>query len=626
MAVESRSQVSQPPAERPSLVDVVEQLARFDGPPEQFLLTLLTVQCRIAGAQGAAILRSNAEGQTEVLSLFPAPPSPEAPTPLWLAQAAELTAAAIAAGRVTVKPLHGADDLYGQSSSRFLILIPIRGGTAVRGLTAFYIETNQQAMLQIARERLELTSSWLSLYEMRLTLQRRQADLRRLRVTMETLVAVNEQERFAGTAMTLCNEVSSRWQADRVGIGLLKGRYIKLKALSHTEKFSRKQKLVQDIEAAMEECIDQNVEIIHPAPENATYVSRACNEMCKLHGPSSLVLMPLRRAGEPMAVLMVQRPVDRPFSLEELEALRLACDLTTPRVAVLEQHDKWVGAKLAEGIKKSGRWIVGPKHTWAKLIVLGVIAVGLFICLAEGDRQAEAPFTLQASQKQVVSAPFNGRLVGVTHRPGDKVLAGDTLAQIRTDDIDDKMAYALAQLDGFERQASEAKSSRDTVRQQLAEAKAREVGAQIRLLQRQRQLATITAPIDGTVLSKDWTQNLTEVQVGQELFEVAPVDRIWAELAVPEDQIADVEPGMYGELASVGYPDQKVRFRVERINPAAEVVDQKNIFRVRVELLDRRGWMRIGVEGVGKVTLGKDTYARLWTKRLVNWVRMKLWI
>ena len=142
----------------------------------------------------------------------------------------------------------------------------------------------------------------------------------------------------------------------------------------------------------MEECIDQNVEIIHPAPEHATFVSRATSELCKRHGPSAVVSMPLRQAGEPIAVLTVHRPVDRPFSLEELESLRLACDLCTPRVAVLNEHDRWFGSKLASGTRKALGWAVGNKHTWAKLIVIIVLAVGLFISRSpRASREAGGP-------------------------------------------------------------------------------------------------------------------------------------------------------------------------------------------------------------------------------------------
>ncbi len=79
---------------------------------------------------------------------------------------------------------------------------------------------------------------------------------RRLQQAMETLSAVNRHRRFTGSAMAFCNEAAAQWQCERVSLGFLRGRYVHLAAMSHTESFSRKMKVVQDIESVMEECLD----------------------------------------------------------------------------------------------------------------------------------------------------------------------------------------------------------------------------------------------------------------------------------------------------------------------------------------------------------------------------------
>ncbi|MHC4295300.1 MAG: HlyD family efflux transporter periplasmic adaptor subunit, partial [Planctomycetota bacterium] len=83
---------------------------------------------------------------------------------------------------------------------------------------------------------------------------------------------------------------------------------------------------------------------------------------------------------------------------------------------------------------------------------------------------------------------------------------------------------------------------------------------------------------------------------------------------------------LLGELATEGKPGVRIPFAVERINPVAEVVEDKNVFKVRVRLLERPYQMVPGMEGVAKIRIGRRTYAYLWTRKLVNWVRMKLWI
>jgi hypothetical protein len=56
------------------------------------------------------------------------------------------------------------------------------------------------------------------------------------------------------------------------------------------------------------------------------------------------------------------------------------------------------------------------------------------------------------------------------------------------------------------------------------------------------------------------------------------------------------------------------------------VVDHQNVFKVRVQLLEQRDWMRPGMEGIAKISVGKKRYVWLWSHRLTNWLRMKLWL
>jgi len=95
---------------------------------------------------------------------------------------------------------------------------------------------------------------------------------------------------------------------------------------------------------------------------------------------------------------------------------------------------------------------------------------------------------------------------------------------------------------------------------------------------------------------------------------------------VHEDSILLLKEGQTGELAAVGHPNQKIRFVIERINPMAEMVEQQNSFRVRARLSERPDWMRPGMEGRARIDVGEKRYAWIWTHRVTDWLRMKLWL
>ena len=289
---------------------------------------------------------------------------------------------------------------------------------------------------------------------------------------------------------------------------------------------------------------------------------------------------------------------------------------------------------MREGLAK----FIGPKHTWLKVAAIFIFAVLMFLIFVKGDYKAEASFVIEATQRQIISAPFDGYLKDVHVRPASQVKAGSTvLATLEDAELELQLAEAEAQRLAYLKEEASAMRDGKTSEAQIARANADQVKAKIKLLEYKIDRASMVSPIDGIVLKGDLErQKGALVEAGDGLFEVAPLESLNAELLVPEDQISDVVKAFEeakkegnsvgGQLATVSEPDKKINFIVENINPVAEVLDQKNVFRVRVELLERPRGILPGLEGVGKIKVGRRSYLFLFTRRLVNWVRMKLWL
>jgi len=501
---------------------------------------------------------------------------------------------------------------------------------------------------------------------------RRALELERLKASFEVLSAVNAPARFLASAMALCNELASRYKAERVGIGFLKGRYIRLKALSHTEKITRQMQLVLDIESAMEECLDQDVEVVVPATKDASYVYRATSKLSLHHGRNAICSLPLRRKvalakkadrafeSDVVAVLTIERTADKPFSVEEMETLRLTADLFTARLVDLYEQDRWFGSKMLREARKAASWVVGPKNTWPKVAAIAVFGLFAFATLVSGTHKVESPFVLEASKRRLIHAPVEAQLRSVNVVPGDYVITEETAAKL--DALNavsplvgmipfERPATVLAQLDTYQlkralyRAQSELASAekqamyyrgqpeRDKEAEaQIADADAAKAKADIELLEDQIERATIKTPIDGIVLSAGGGVDLktkidAPIKTGDELFQVG-TRHIRAELSIPEDQSAYIVVGKPGKLAATSFPGQKIGFVVERVEPMAVVSGGHNVFKVRVLINDEdvKAWMKPGMEGIAKVEIGEAKYGWIWTHRLVNWLRMKLWL
>lgn len=632
--------------------DLVDHLVQFDGPPDQFLLHLLAVQCRVGSADGGAILRAGQDKKPEVLAVFP-PLADEQTPPPWLAQAVQKLPHALSSTDTVTTPIQMPDQLYGQDPVAYLLLIPLRGGSeGVRGAASFFLQGHEQEFIEQCRQRLELTVSLLSLYEMRLTLQARRADLQRLRSALEVLAAINDLDRYKATAMAFCNELASTFQAERVSVGFLKGRYVRVEGMSHTEKVVRKMELVQAIESAMEECIDQDVEVIHPAPREGTFVSRTTAELATRHGPTTVCSLPLRRAGTSQGVLTVERPQDKPFTIEEVETMRVAGDLCTPRLLELREHDKWMGAKAAGATRNGLAVLVGPRHTWVKATVLGVFAAILFVTLYPAPWRVEAPFEIEAIEHHTIAAPFTARIDKVFVEVGDSVVAGETvLLTMDTAELSAGLQKARSEEKRSQKSAGIAERDGKTAERHIYEQDAAAARADIELLEFNIARSKLQSLVSGKVVEGELKgREGATIQQGDPLLRVEPVDQLRAVLLVPEKRIADVKMAVErrrlerekvgvadddpartdGDLASVAYPGMYFPFVIERISPAAEVVEQRNVFRVWVQLQlhqmdDTPDWLDPGLLGVSKLHIGTASYAWLWTRDLKDWIQMKLW-
>ncbi len=604
---------------------LLEQLRQIEGSTTQFLTNLLAVQCFLGGADGGAIFSGNNEKRVDALAVYPQLQK-GATIPKWLVQSAGFIQD-VSMGAVAVKRLQQTS-VHEQSAQNHLVMIPLKMADIDNAIAIFRIETDDNKVLEARSQTLQLVVSMLCYSESRLTRLNGQSRLIRLRQATEILSTTNQQETFVSAAMAFCNEVASQWQCERVSLGFLEGRYVQLKAMSHTEDFSRKMKVVQDIESAMEECLDQDIEVLSPASDDTTYISRAAEELSQSYGPQTVLSLPLRRNGKVIAVLTLERPADKIFSPEEVETIRLTCELCTARLNNLYEYNRWFGAIIATKICNCFSEFLGPKHTWAKLLAILCFAALLFVIFGKGQFRPKAPFILEAIQQQVIPAPFDGYIKSVEVEVGENIEGDESiLATLDTAELRLQLAAAKAEKAGYLKQASAAMRDNETAQAQIAQANADKADAQIDLLNHKISQANLVSPISGIVVIGDLKRQIgAPVKTGDILFEVCPLESLRAQLMVPEDLIFDVEVGQEGKLATASYPGQPIKFVVERINPMAEVVNQRNVFKVRVRLLETYPWMRPGMEGVAKVSVGKRRYIWIWTRKITNWVRMKLWL
>jgi hypothetical protein len=115
------------------------------------------------------------------------------------------------------------------------------------------------------------------------------------------------------------------------------------------------------------------------------------------------------------------------------------------------------------------------------------------------------------------------------------------------------------------------------------------------------------------------------VERGQVLFEVAPLEAYRLILHVDERDIAYATVGQRGQLLLAAAPESPQPFVVSKITPISTAREGRNYFRVEATLDETPDSLRPGMEGVGKIEVGRELFVWIWMRQAIDWVRLTLW-
>ena len=206
-----------------------------------------------------------------------------------------------------------------------------------------------------------------------------------------------------------------------------------------------------------------------------------------------------------------------------------------------------------------------------------------------------------------IAAQVAGRVVAMYVAEGDRVRAGQTLARIETQPLEDQrrasaaaVGQARAALDAaaqnltrteklFERGIAAGKEVEDARAQSAAaESGAEQARTTLDGALRQLARAQVTTPIAGQVVRRFvGVGEQVDGTAAQPLVEVANLVRVEVAAQVPSEHIGAVREGMSAEVASDAYPGRAFEGRVIAIAPAVDPATNSALVRVAVENPER---------------------------------------
>ncbi len=447
--------------------------------------------------------------------------------------------------------------------------------------------------------------------------------------------AFNAHGRLFPAVQSLADHLASALDADRVSIGVMENGDPRVIAISHTEKFSRKQAEVREIEDVMAECADQG-EVVSAGSGGSDGVlgesggalppvNREHAEFSARRSGVSVVSVPVVTAHGVSGVVTAERSGRAGFDRGALAIVETVCDLIGARLVDLRASDRWIGAKVGAELRRGAATLVGPRHTVAKVVAVVVLVALVAAAVIPVDRAATGAFTVVPNERRVLTAPFAGFVSRVTVRAQAEVAAGDVLVELSTTDLRLERAATAARLASALDEAAAARAEGEATAARLAETRAEEARASLALLDERIASAAVVTPIAGTVVSEDPASLVgARVSAGDALVRVVDTGSVFIELLAPERAAGELAVGQRVELSPASDPGRTVGARVTRVSPVVRVAESGAGVRVEAQIDgDGAGVLKPGGRGVGRVATGRGSALSVWTRELTDWLRVQ---
>ena len=499
------------------------------------------------------------------------------------------------------------------------IACPMQLGQHADGALVVEVKASQDrqaAVLQL----LKWGESWLNLV---IAQGGKQPDSNGYKRLIQTGMAQQDHQDTLTVVLAL---LRVRTGCTRVALGFLSGRVVRLEAISDLGELDTRSARVKAIECAMGEALQFGETVSYSLSDNNTNNFSQLRHLLRSAGLSGVCCVPLSQGMRTPLVLCFEfassssHESGRQSDCEEgativAPLLELHRELNRPWM-----HRFW--ALCSEGLARLFGF-----DGMLKRIALSAGAVLLVIAaLSTGEYRVPASAALQGAVQRAVVAPFDSYVLEANVRAGHEVAEGDLLARLDDRELVGERRRLGAELAELADQHRQAVVTLDHGQAKLLEAQLEQAEAKLSLVQGQLTRTELRAPLDGLVISGDWSRSLgVPIQRGDLLYQIAPLNDYQVVMQVNDRDIAELQLAQQGTITLSALPREKLRFTVTGINKMASEEAAEPAFQVEATLEKTLQSMRPGMQGIAKIEVGQRQRWWVWTHDLTDWLRLQIW-
>lgn len=532
------------------------------------------------------------------------------------------------------------------------------------GVIALLIEPRGKDAVRSTLAMAEVLAGYFYGHQARQALRRTQHASAALDIAARLIASINTAPNFKGACLQLTNDIAKQFGVDRVALGWVKSDTVKVQAISDTEHFDKRMHMVQKLQSAMDECLDQEQPVVYPQPPAdgpsgdvilAQAIVHSHRELCAGNAKLKVASLPLRATDvipgtaeiteeQVVGIVTIESAGDGPIDLNAIELLQASLDLIAPVLRIRRNDDRNLALRAWDAAVRAGAWAVGPRHTVWKVVSLLVLAGLIFVTVYKTTYRPGAEAVLDPRTKRIMSMPFDGiiKSVAPNAEAGKAVQSGEVLVELDTTEYRLGLADAEGQVAQAELQAAAARASKQpgsAGKAAEAEQQAARFRAQADFYRYRMDRSRLTAPIGGLVIAGDLKDRVgSTIKLGEPLLSIASPDEMLCIAKVDERDIALVRKAFdegrgKGRIAMKGLPAEPLSFTIEQIVPSATAAEGKNVFEVRCRIDDTPENQRIieklrlvaGIEGEAKFDTERASLLWIGTRRIIDAVTLWWW-
>jgi RND family efflux transporter MFP subunit len=529
--------------------------------------------------------------------------------------------AALHKQKAVIKTRNNADEKTGEPLDA--LACPLYLGGRLFGVVAIEMTNRSQPMQRASAQQIKTGAKWLETM-----IQLQGSTAKEQLVNLVDLVAAGlEHEQFRIAATEVTNELAERFSCKRVSLGFLRYNRVRVEALSHSSRIDQHSNIIRAIRDAMGEALDQATIVVYPEESDDTVlVTRFHAQLANAQHGAAICTLPLIKNGKPIGALLLERDADKPFTVETKVQCEQIGLLLGPVLETRRRDERPLFSKIIESFQSWCTKLFGPRHLPLKVGVALSAVLLIWLSLATAPFRITSDSVLEAEIRRSVVAPQQGYIAAAHVRAGDLVQEGDLLVTLDDKELRLEQRRWQSQRAQLLKEYRKALAEFDRAEVAILNAKRAQAEAQLRLVEQQLARATLMAPFSGLIVKGDLSQVLgSPVTRGEVLYEVAPTDAYRVVLKVDDRDIGFVSLGQQGQLKLSGIPDKSINITIDRLTPVSTTEEGRNYFRVEAVMDSHSDLMRPGMEGISKIEVGREKLLWIWTRRLVNWLRIFVW-